>query len=80
METMSSGFELAELDLKIRGAGNLFGTQQSGLPNFAFYDVADSSMAVRAREAARELIAGDPQLLQFPELRGDIKNKLIHFE
>jgi ATP-dependent DNA helicase RecG len=80
METMSSGFELAELDLKIRGAGNLFGTQQSGLPNFAFYDVADSSMAIRAREAARKLIASDSQLLQFPELREDIKNKLIHFE
>jgi ATP-dependent DNA helicase RecG len=80
METMSSGFELAELDLKIRGAGNLFGTQQSGLPNFAFYDVADSSMAIRAREAARKLIASDPRLLQFPELREDIKNKLIHFE
>jgi ATP-dependent DNA helicase RecG len=80
METMNSGFELAELDLKIRGAGTLFGTQQSGLPNFAFYDVTDSSMAIRAREAARQLIAEDPLLLQFPELREDIKNKLIHFE
>jgi ATP-dependent DNA helicase RecG len=80
METMNSGFELAELDLKIRGAGTLFGTQQSGMPQFAFYDVTDSSMAIRAREAAQKLIASDPLLLRFPELRDDIKNKLIHFE
>lgn len=80
METMNSGFELAELDLKIRGAGTLFGTQQSGIPQFAFYDVTDSSMAIRARQAAQELIADDPLLLRFPELREDIKNKLIHFE
>jgi ATP-dependent DNA helicase RecG len=65
---ISNGFELAEIDLQIRGPGNLFGAQQSGFPPLMIADlVRDSEVLGRAQSAARELIAQDPELNQ-PEL------------
>jgi ATP-dependent DNA helicase RecG len=58
-----SGFELAEIDLQIRGPGNLFSTQQSGFPPLMIADlVRDEEVLVRAREDARKLIDADPEL------------------
>jgi ATP-dependent DNA helicase RecG len=58
-----SGFELAEIDLQIRGPGNLFSTQQSGFPPLMIADlVRDADVLTRAQADARKLIAGDPEL------------------
>ena len=58
-----SGFELAEIDLQIRGPGNLFSTQQSGFPPLMIADlVRDEEVLVRARDDARKLIDADPDL------------------
>lgn len=64
-----SGFELAEVDLKIRGPGNLFSTQQSGFPPLMIADlIRDADVVARAQIDARELIESDPEMLR-PELQ-----------
>lgn len=67
-EKCDDGFELAELDLRIRGPGDLLGTSQSGLPPLRVADLAkDGDLLEFARDAARELLAKDPEL-DAPEL------------
>lgn len=59
----TDGFELAEIDLKIRGPGNLFGSQQSGFPPLRIADlVRDAEILAQAQSDARELISTDPDL------------------
>lgn len=59
----SSGFELAEIDLQIRGPGNLFSTQQSGFPPLMIADlVRDSEILAKAQQQARQLVENDPTL------------------
>ena len=56
MEEYDSGFHLAEIDLQIRGPGELFGFRQSGLPDFRLGGLINPELIVRARRAAeREL-------------------------
>lgn len=52
MEQYDSGFQLAEIDLKLRGPGELFGVRQSGLPDFRFPQLLEPGLIVRARRAA----------------------------
>lgn len=59
----NSGFDLAEVDLKLRGPGDIFGTKQSGLPELKFADVVnDYDLLIKARDAAFKLIENDPSL------------------
>ncbi|WP_442484092.1 ATP-dependent DNA helicase RecG [Aeoliella sp. SH292] len=59
----SSGFELAEIDFALRGPGDLFGTQQHGVPPFVIADlVRDAEILEEARAAAFELFKQDPGL------------------
>jgi len=57
------GFKIAEEDLAIRGAGDVIGTAQSGLPRFRIADVErQSGMMALAQSDARALLAVDPKL------------------
>ena len=57
------GFEIARADLRLRGMGDLFGKQQSGLPMFRIADpVRDELLNDQAREAATLLLEKDPEL------------------
>jgi ATP-dependent DNA helicase RecG len=59
----SDGFELAERDLELRGAGELLGTRQSGLTEFRFARfVADRRLLEDAREEAAALVGSDGPL------------------
>jgi ATP-dependent DNA helicase RecG len=59
----TDGFALAELDFELRGPGDLFGTQQHGLPPLRIADLnRDRSLLEEARREARLLIAADPGL------------------
>ena len=61
----TDGFKLAERDFALRGPGDLFGTQQHGLPPFHIADLLrDQELLVEARRDAMELIAADPGLAQ----------------
>lgn len=64
------GFVIAEEDLRLRGPGELFGRKQSGMPGFRFGDLRrDGELLARARNAAAEVLAKDPELHK-PEHRG----------
>ncbi len=63
------GFEIARADLRLRGMGDLFGKQQSGLPAFKIADpVRDEELSELARVAAERLLHADP-MLQAPPHR-----------
>jgi ATP-dependent DNA helicase RecG len=59
----SDGFEIAELDLKLRGPGEFFGTRQHGLPEFKLADLTNETELLQlARDDAIELLRSDPNL------------------
>ena len=59
------GFKLAEIDLRIRGAGEVLGTRQHGMPEFKVARLPeDIALLERARERAAEVVAADPGLEQ----------------
>jgi ATP-dependent DNA helicase RecG len=59
----SDGFRLAEIDLELRGAGDVLGTRQHGLPELKFARLpVHADLLERARELADELLAADPTL------------------
>ena len=66
MDTMvetNDGFKIAEVDLRLRGPGDLMGTQQSGALNLRIADLSkDQTLVVLAREEALELYNRDPRL------------------
>jgi len=67
METMvqsNDGFEISEVDLQLRGPGDLMGTQQSGVLDLKISNLArDGQIVTLAREAAKKLLEEDPQFL-----------------
>jgi len=59
----SDGFRLAEVDLELRGAGDVLGTRQHGLPEFRVARLPeDVELLVRARDRADEILIDDPRL------------------
>jgi ATP-dependent DNA helicase RecG len=70
MEETGDGFRIAEEDFRIRGPGNIFGTEQSGLAplRFAHLDT-DFDLLVRARADAARLLEQDSGLGSWPGLR-----------
>lgn len=57
------GFRISEVDLQMRGAGDLIGTAQSGIPRFRIADMESmSSLMATAQSDARKLINDDPNL------------------
>ncbi len=74
MVKYSDGFRIAEEDFKIRGPGELFGTRQSGLPDFRVADLfRDAPLLQRARSEAERLIEDDPLLSGYPLLRAEVE-------
>lgn len=75
METMvrtNDGFEISEVDLKLRGPGDIEGTQQSGVLDLKIADlVRDGQIISLARTAAQTILNEDPELIQE-------KNKILH--
>jgi len=63
MVKTNDGFEIAEVDLGLRGPGDLMGTQQSGVLNLKIADIVqDTAILKRAREEAIVLLSNDPNL------------------
>jgi len=82
LKTAKNGFELSELDLTLRGSGELAGGKQWGISDLAMEAIKNIKMVEAARTEAQALIKSDPELVQFPLLKQKIKSKLseFHFE
>jgi len=70
MESISSGAELAEIDLKLRGSGQIFGTMQHGRKTFKIADFSDYPTIKKAREEAARIIH---KINDFPLLKKKLK-------
>jgi ATP-dependent DNA helicase RecG len=74
MTSTNDGFKVAEVDMEIRGPGNLLGTQQSGLLNFKIGNIIqDKEILEYANNDVKNILSKDPKLLS-------IENKLIRNE
>lgn len=71
------GFKVAEIDLKLRGPGDIFGIKQSGFPELKHVDIIhDTEIIVNAKTAAFNIIDNDPHLNH--EQDQIIKKNLLH--
>jgi ATP-dependent DNA helicase RecG len=79
MKETNNGFEIAEEDLKIRGAGEVLGRKQSGLPSFKIADLSfDSDLLADARNNSLNIITKNPKL---ENIEGEnLKDLLYLFE
>jgi ATP-dependent DNA helicase RecG len=82
LQTAKNGFELAELDLSARGAGELSGLKQWGVSDIAMEALKNQKMVEAARTEATRLIVLDPDLHTYPLLRIRVKKHASqnHFE
>lgn len=75
MVNFSDGFKLSEIDLDLRGPGEVYGTRQSGIPDLKMASLTDSKLINIATKAAQMIMAQDPELesseyLNFEVLKG----------
>lgn len=82
LEKSTSGFELSEMDLALRGGGDLAGQKQWGLTDLAMRAIKNIKLVEIARNEAKSLLARDPNLAKHPALRKQIEtaNYAIHLE
>lgn len=81
LKTAKNGFELAEQDLILRGAGELSGGKQWGISDLGMEAIKNIKMVEAARAEAKELITHDPELRRHPLLRARIASDIpVHLE
>lgn len=72
LEQSQDGFFIAEMDMELRGPGQVLGTRQSGLPDFALASlVEDREVLELAREAAQKVIQKDYTLQRWPAMAAE---------
>jgi ATP-dependent DNA helicase RecG len=74
LEGSTDGFELAEIDLELRGEGTILGTRQKGRTDLKLASLRrDKELVGTAREVAIAIVADDPTLAEHPELDDEIR-------
>ena len=74
MVASTDGFELAEIDLDLRGEGTIMGERQKGRNDLKLASLRrDRDWVVKAREVAFELVDADPRLDAYPDLRAEVE-------
>ncbi len=68
MVQYTSGFDLAEMDLKIRGPGEIYGVKQSGIPDLRMATFSDKELLDRVRSCAERLVNEDIDLKSYQAL------------
>lgn len=77
MAGSTDGFLLAEKDLEIRGAGEVFGERQAGFSDLKLGQIPrDEPVVVEARRVAEEILDGDPSLARHAALRQEVEDLL----
>ncbi len=74
LEKINDGLKLSELDLKIRGSGEIFGIRQSGRFEFKIASFSDLSLVEKTKNAAHNLLDLDPELDKYPLLQGKLQS------
>lgn len=74
IEKSNDGFYLAEVDLKLRGPGEIYGRAQHGALNLQIATLSDTKMIARAQKAAKEFIDSGLILIQYKELAGQVQH------
>lgn len=72
LEKTNNGFELAEVDLKLRGPGQFFGTRQSGMPDLKMANMLDTRLIVKCRKLAEKFLEENDDLEKYPEIKSRI--------
>lgn len=82
LTTAKNGFELAEYDLALRGAGEFYGAKQWGISDITMEAIKNLKLVEAARTESAKLIASDPTLEDHPALRTLLagKTEKIHIE
>ncbi len=77
-----NGFELAEMDLQIRGPGEFLGDEQTGFPDYAMRAMANLELVGESKREASLVLSRDPELASQPLLRERLKffEAAVHFE
>ena len=76
MSQSQDGFLIAEMDMRLRGPGQVLGTRQSGMPDFALASlVEDKEILILARDAAEKTIQKDPTLDRWPMLQIELEDR-----
>lgn len=79
MVKTTDGFEIAEEDLKLRGPGDMMGTQQSGMLDLKIADIVkDNSILIYARQLAESILNSDPELSLLKNKRLAMAYKNLH--
>ncbi len=76
LEKNTDGFKLAEIDLAMRGPGEVYGVKQSGIPDLKMASLGDTDLIKRVRNAAADLVVKDPDL----EFHEPLKRALSRLE
>ena len=69
MVDYSDGFMLAEIDMRLRGPGEVYGVRQSGLPDFKMANVMNGVLLDRVRKAAERFLEENPELEKYLDLK-----------
>ena len=73
IERSTDGFELAEIDLELRGEGAILGTRQKGRSDLRLASLRkDKQLVIDARQTAITIVGDDPELAANPELKDEI--------
>jgi ATP-dependent DNA helicase RecG len=77
-----NGFQLAEIDLKLRGPGQFLGQEQTGMPDLAMKAIQNPELVKAARETAYKIVERDPNLKEHPCLATYVKmfREQVHLE
>ena len=74
VEASTDGFELAEVDLELRGEGSILGTRQKGRTDLKLASLRrDKDLVAQARRVAQEILSADPMLQLHPDLAEEIR-------
>jgi ATP-dependent DNA helicase RecG len=74
LEQSQDGFFISEMDLRFRGPGEVLGSRQSGLPDFALASLVEDQQVLEiARDAAQNAMAKDPTLEKWPAMRSELE-------
>lgn len=73
IEKSNDGFYLAEVDMKLRGPGEIYGRAQHGALNLQIATLSDTKLIARAQRAARKFVESGEDLLQYKQLAASVE-------